>query len=262
MESEAQDVEWLNNMMQTTWPYVCKASENVVRALVEPLLDMEKPKGIDTLGFDQFSLGTVAPRFDNFQVVPADEEDELQLQMKFTWKGNPNVTFKVAGPKIYGGLSPIKIELTDIVVIGTLKVTFAHLMNEVPCVGGIQFTLTEEPTVNYGLKVKAAPGMPALSINSIPGLQTAILSLIGGALREHVVFPQSQSVVLASDSTPLTVHNIKDSLKVKPVGALRVCVKSARNLTNVDWGPIGKGLLRTHPPTGALVIGRNYCTTD
>ena len=86
--------------------------------------------------------------------------------------------------------SSVKIAVTDLVVSGTVKITLAHLFKEIPLVGGVQVTLTEDPQVAYGVNVKAAPGMPALSLNSIPGLQagphTIVISNLTSALLEHL----------------------------------------------------------------------------
>ena len=87
--------------------------------------------------------------------------------------------------------------------------TLAHLFRELPVVGGVQVTLTEDPYVAYGVNIKAAPGMPALSLNSIPGLQSTIVNALTGIMREHIVFPKSVNVVVASDHTPQTVRAIE-----------------------------------------------------
>ena len=75
---------------------------------------------------------------------------------------------------------------------------------------------------------EAAPGMPALSPNSIPGLQSTIVNALTGIMREHIVFPKSVNVVVASDHTPQTVRAIEDALEVTPVGKLYVTVKGAK----------------------------------
>ena len=124
--------------------------------------------------FDQFQLGDAAPRVDHVALVPPDEPDEIQVQVKMTWKGNPTVVFRAEGPSIYGGLSPVKIAMTDFSVSCVAKTTFARLLRERPVVGGVQMTLVEDPNVSYRMSVKAAPGMPRLSVNSIPGLSAAI----------------------------------------------------------------------------------------
>lgn len=247
-EGDVEQVEWLNNAISTAWPFISKAVESTVRKVLEPMLDNDKPKGINSMTFDTFNLGTVSPRLENIALVPPDEADEIQIQTKVTWKGNPNIVFCVEGPAIYGGLSPVKIAVTDLVVSATAKVTLAHLFKELPVVGGVQVTLTEDPYVAYGVNIKAAPGMPALSLNSIPGLQSAIVNALTGILREHIVFPKSINVVVAGDQTPQTVRNIEDALEVTPVGKLYVTVKGAKKLKNAD-------LMGTSDPYVQVALG-------
>ena len=45
--------------------------------------------------------------------------------------------------------------------------TLAHLFRELPVVGGVQVTLTEDPYVAYGVNIKARPFVyPHISIRS------------------------------------------------------------------------------------------------
>jgi hypothetical protein len=247
-EGDVEQVEWLNNAISTAWPFISKAVESTVRKVIEPKLDKDKPKGINSMTFDTFNLGTMAPRLEHIALVPPDEADEIQIQTKVTWKGNPNIVFRVEGPSIYGGLSPVKIEVTDLVVSGTAKVTLAHLFKELPVVGGVQVTLSEDPYVAYGVNVKAAPGMPALSLSSIPGLQSTITHALTGLMREHIVFPKSINVVVAQGHTPQTVRAIEDALMVTPVGKLYVTIVGAKKLRNSE-------LMGTSDPYVLVALG-------
>ena len=201
-EGDLESVEWWNRVMTTLWPHVSKAAESTVRKVVEPMLDHDKPRGVSSMTFDQFQLGDAAPRVDHVALVPPDEPDEIQVQVKMTWKGNPTVVFRAEGPSIYGGLSPVKIAMTDFSVSCVAKTTFARLLRERPVVGGVQMTLVEDPNVSYRMSVKAAPGMPRLSVSSIPGLSAAINAAVTSATRERLVFPRAAGVVVASRHTP------------------------------------------------------------
>ena len=234
-EGDLESVEWWNRVMTTLWPHVSKAAESTVRKVVEPMLDHDKPRGVSSMTFDQFRLGDAAPRVDHVALVPPDEPDEIQVQVKMTWKGNPTVVFRAEGPSIYGGLSPVKIAMTDFSVSCVAKTTFARLLRERPVVGGVQMTLVEDPNVSYRMSVKAAPGMPRLSVNSIPGLSAAIDAAVTSATRERLVFPRAAGVVVASRHTPATVRAIEDALEITPVGQLRVTIVKARGLRNADF---------------------------
>ena len=234
-EGDLESVEWWNRVMTTLWPHVSKAAESTVRKVVEPMLDHDKPRGVSSMTFDQFRLGDAAPRVDHVALVPPDEPDEIQVQVKMTWKGNPTVVFRAEGPSIYGGLSPVKIAMTDFSVSCVAKTTFARLLRERPVVGGVQMTLVEDPNVSYRMSVKAAPGMPRLSVSSIPGLSAAIDAAVTSATRERLVFPRAAGVVVAKRHTPATVRAIEDSLEITPVGQLRVTIVKARGLRNAEF---------------------------
>ena len=90
--------------------------------------------------------------------------------------------------------------------------------------------------------------MPALSLNSIPGLQSTIANALTGVMREHIVFPKSVNVVVASDHTPATVRAIEDALEVSPVGKLHVTIRGATRLKNAD-------LMGTSDPYVQVALG-------
>ena len=55
-----EKVEWINDVLQSLWPYFSEACSDLVQHLVEPLLkETLRTKGFKgvTLGFEQFSLG-------------------------------------------------------------------------------------------------------------------------------------------------------------------------------------------------------------
>ena len=68
----------MNNSLNTAWPFVSKAVESTVRRVLEPMLDSDKPKGISSMTFDTFNLGSVSPRIEHIALVPPDEADEIQ----------------------------------------------------------------------------------------------------------------------------------------------------------------------------------------
>ena len=245
---DVEKVQWWNDIMATAWPNISIAAQAYVRNILEPMLDHDKPPGISEMKFDKFDLGDVPPEIESVAVIPPDEPDEIQIQLRTQWRGAPDVVFKVTGPKIYGGMSPVKIGMTDLTVAGTAKVTLAHLMSELPVVGGVQVTLTEDPTVTYKVAVKAAPGMPKLSLNSIPGLKAAISNAVVHALRDTVVFPKSLNVRLAKFHTPRVKRAVEDALRISPVGRLTVTIKCARGLKNAD-------LIGTSDPYVGVALG-------
>ena len=88
-EGDVERVEWFNTFLDTLWPYIAQATRATVRRVIEPKLDSQRPKGISSMTFDAFNLGTIPPLIEHIALVPPDEADELQIQVKFTWKGNP-----------------------------------------------------------------------------------------------------------------------------------------------------------------------------
>ena len=232
---DVDTVRWWNNVMATAWPNVSTAAQSYVRSILEPMLDHHRPPGISEMKFDTFNLGESPPEISSVAIIPPDEPDEIQIQLRVQWRGTPNVVFKVSGPKIYGGMSPVKMGMTDLTIAGTAKVTLAHLMRELPVVGGLQVTLTEDPTVTYKVAVKAAPGMPHLSLSSIPGLKAAVSNAVVHALRDTAVFPKSVAVNFAEHHTPRIRAAVADALRISPVGRLTVTVVRARGLRNSDF---------------------------
>eukprot|EP00897_Mesotaenium_endlicherianum_P002446 jgi/Mesen1/2229/ME000152S01313 len=55
--------DWLNRFLSELWPHVDKAVAKMVKAMVIPMIDQYKPKQIDTIEFQELTLGTLPPNF-------------------------------------------------------------------------------------------------------------------------------------------------------------------------------------------------------
>jgi Ca2+-dependent lipid-binding protein len=65
-----EKVEWLNAILQSMWPHIDATASDIIEGLVEPLLkESLKASGVRgiTLGFQEFNLGTTAPRVEYIQ---------------------------------------------------------------------------------------------------------------------------------------------------------------------------------------------------
>ena len=102
--------------------------------------------------------------------------------------------------------------------------------------------------MSYRIALKAAPGMPSVSLSSIPGLKSAVQGAITVALREKVVFPKSINKVITKKHTPWTVRAIEDAIAISPVGRLRLTVRGASGLKNME-------MMGTSDPYAALALG-------
>ena len=246
-----EKVDWVNSMLASLWKHISAASGSSVRDIVEPMLDDMRPPGVNSMRFKKFSLGTISPCVESVRLVPADEADEIQIQLELEWRGDPDIVFELSGPKIFGGLVPLAISLTDLDLAGSVQITLSQLMDEIPCVGGVQITMLEEPSIAYNVQVKKPA---SVSLSSFPGVEPVINGIISKALRKTVVYPNAVPVVLATDQPPSVVQRIERALEVKPVGKLRVQIIRCRALQKTDtfgsidpYVAVGIGGRRTSP---------------
>ncbi|KAJ7535361.1 hypothetical protein O6H91_12G029800 [Diphasiastrum complanatum] len=60
--SDYQKVTWLNRKLKNIWPFVDKASSELIKTVVEPILEQYRPSIVSSLKLKKFTMGTIAPQ--------------------------------------------------------------------------------------------------------------------------------------------------------------------------------------------------------
>ncbi|MEW5299187.1 MAG: hypothetical protein WDW36_002226 [Sanguina aurantia] len=167
----------------------------------------------------QFSTGSVAPRIGGLKIYTSTD-DEVTLEIPILW--GSNCTFSIG---VYLRLGPVSVfvplELSNLQFKVLARVTLRPLVETLPCLGGVTFTLLEVPFVDFSLKV--VQGVDLLSLPLVPqaisyAVQASmLLRCARSAIHDYVVYPNSISQALMPDF----------GVPSSPQGALRVTLKRA-----------------------------------
>ena len=91
---EWEQGKFLNHYLTTQWPFLDKAISDIVLNAASPALAAARPLILKTLEFDNFSLGTIAPRIVGIRHIES-LEDATTLEVHLKWKGNPKIVLNV-----------------------------------------------------------------------------------------------------------------------------------------------------------------------
>lgn len=217
--SQFQKLTWLNTELEKVWPYVDQAASQMLKALVEPILEQYRPAILDSLTFSKLTLGTVAPQFTGVTIVESGDSGII-MELELKWDGNPSIILNVK--TIFGVALPIQVK--NVSFTGVFRLIFKPLVDELPCFGALTYSLREKKKLDFTLKVIGG------NTKSIPGLSGAIEDTIRDAVEDSLLWPVRKVI-------PIVPGNYSD-LELRPIGVLDVKLVQAKDLINKDL--IGK----------------------
>eukprot|EP00271_Cylindrocystis_brebissonii_P005153 TRINITY_DN170_c0_g2_i1.p1 TRINITY_DN170_c0_g2~~TRINITY_DN170_c0_g2_i1.p1 ORF type:complete len:609 (-),score=168.12 TRINITY_DN170_c0_g2_i1:585-2411(-) len=211
IEPDYDRVDWINSLLREMWPFIDKAVEAQVKDIVGPMLKERKPTVLQSLDFDELSLGTLPPTLAGIKVYDTTD-NEVILQPMLKWAGNPNILLaaRACGLKA-------TVQLVDLTIFATIRITLKPLVPVFPCFARMTVSLMSRPTVDFGLKIIGGDVM------AIPGLYTFIQETIKNVVADMMLWPKVYEVFKADDAS-----------QKKYVGWLIVKNLLAKNLKNIE----------------------------
>lgn len=217
--SRHEKIDWVNQEVAKAWPFLEKATCTLLKEWMESTLEFYKPAIFASLKLRKFTLGTISPQFSGVEIMDS-KQDEITMELDFQWAGNPNIILMVQ--TLVGVSLPIQIKNTNFV--GTFRLTFKPLCDDIPCFQAIVYSLRELKTLDFDLKVVGG------NVSSVPGLQNMVEGLIKTAITDSLIWPMRQIFkVFPGDYR---------DLEVQVTGVLQVKLVQGKNLLNKDM--IGK----------------------
>lgn len=224
MNPDVERLNWLNTLLSEMWPYLNTAICAIVKEQVTPLLAQYKPAVLESLEFQELTLGSIPPAFSGIQVFETND-DEMIFQPKLRWAGNPNIVVEAKAKGIKA-----TVQLVDFLMFLNVRITFKPLVPVFPCFSRIVVSFMEKPSVDFGLK---AAGMDLMAI---PGLYHYVQDTVKNIVAGMFLWPKVYEVY-RGDPRP-------------GVGWLFVRKISAKGLRNM-------GLTGTSDPYVHLSLGQH-----
>ena len=214
---------WINKVVSAAWPYLDEATSNVIVGALDPILQATRPNFLTTLRFERFSFGSVPARIEGVKVYE-NTGDAVEIDLQVFWAGDPNV---ILGVRAAQDTLAVPVSLTEIQCKFTLRLIFAPLIGKFPCFGALTITLTEEPDLDFDLRVVGG------DITLVPGLAQPLRTYIKALICSYLVWPRCITVPIPGTgySLPATTQNSR-------AGLLQIETLSHDALTN-DPGELG-----------------------
>ena len=204
-------VDWINRLVLEMWPFIDKAASMQMKAQFTPLLASYKPAALESITFEELSLGSLPPTICGIKVYDT-ADNEMILEPVLKWAGNPNVlvAVKALGMKA-------TVQLVDLTVFVTARITLKPLVDVFPCFSKMTASLMSKPTVDFGLKVIGGDVM------AIPGLYSYVQETIREVVADLMLWPKTYEL-----------YNAMTAGASNPVGWLTVSHISAKGLKNTE----------------------------
>lgn len=219
---EKEQAEWVNRIIDQMWPYVGEMVYKILKESVEPEMQKNMPKALNTLYFETIDLGNKPPYVANVTSYVSKNENkksEFIFDMDLCYNGD--ATIKLAVKRVKLGLSNIELR-------GILRVIFKPLVAEYNPVGGVTVFFLNRPKLKFDLT-------NLLNVLDLPGLKSSLRRITDDVIASFVVLPNRIAIPLASGV------DASDLQYPIPEGVLRVKVVEAKNLIAKDFGLVKKG---------------------
>jgi len=213
---EVERAGWLNKVVKAAWPYLDAATSKVIVNALDPILQSTRPSFLTSIEFEKFSFGSVPARIEGVKVYETASAEALEIDLQVFWAGDPDVVLKI---KAAQDTLAVPVSLTEFECTFTLRLIFAPLIGVFPCFGALTISLTEDPNVNFDLRVVGG------DITLLPGLAPLLRTYIQALIASFLVWPRCITVPI-----PGTGYSLPDS-KGANSGLLHILVHSHDDIT-------------------------------
>ncbi|TMW62641.1 hypothetical protein Poli38472_005259 [Pythium oligandrum] len=245
---DVEKCDWLNNTIETLWPYVKVAVARSVKDALRPALESLKAKLLMTeLGFRGLDLGTAAPVINGVKSQKNLEEQvviDVDL-LNATQNSDVVLTFGNPGSRIH-----MNVEISDFLLRGTLRIVMKPLFPRWPTFGAISISFTEKPTINFHLKTMH------VNLMELPALSSAFHNAIRSAVDNACVWPNKIVLPLVEDLSKLEIEALANN---RPLGMLVIRNLRLNGLNPLYLSSRWTGMFQFH---ANLSVGKEKSSTE
>jgi hypothetical protein len=216
---------WLNKVLSAAWPYLDKATSNVIVCALDPILRATRPSFLTSLQFERFSFGSVPAIIESVKVYEITGEGAVEIDLQVSWAGDPDV---VLGVRAAQDTLAVPVSLTEVQCKFTLRLIFAPLIGKFPCFGALTIALTEDPEVVFDLRVVGG------DITLVPGLAQPLRTYIKALISSYLVWPRCITVPI-----PGTGYTLPSSDNQQDHSGLLHVEVISHNLLTAQPGELG-----------------------
>ena len=211
--SHIEKSQWVQNALQSLWPYIAKTARNSLVESLNPLLEKYRPKGLlSKLEMGHIDFGDIPPTLDGFQTHTSEKETVIDIHLH--WNGNPDIRILALM-----GFTQVEASVTNLQLRALTRITLAPHCVVWPCFGSVSISFVGKPLIDFSLKAAKIP------FDAIPGLSGWLDGFIRNTLAWVLVYPRRMVIKIISDEQVQA-----QEVDVDPVGCLVVNIQKATDL--------------------------------
>ncbi|CAI5467151.1 unnamed protein product [Closterium sp. Yama58-4] len=219
--TEYDDADWVTRVLSELWPHINKATSQVVRETMEPILEANRPSIVSSMTFHKFELGKdheKAPHIEGIKLHKTGvEEDQMIMDLLILWQSDASIILNIKTAAV-----TLQVQVKNLVFRATLRLIF-QLGEQMPCIDAVVASLLRKPRPKVDFVLKAVGG----SLAAIPGLEKQIDNTVASVLESNILWPERIVIKL----NPAFDEKL---LEMKYEGELVVTVVRAEGVKNVD----------------------------
>ena len=210
-------VEGLNKLADNLWPSLRESIEGIVQPMVLGML--KKAMGESAISGLEIYLGANPPLIvgvKHYSQIARGKDVMLDLMIQSDGDTSGYVTFNVLS------ITTLTVAISDLFFKGCIRLEFGPLCPTLPPFSGISVSMPYEPAVDFELTFGGIP------LTALPGVTTALRYGLSQALNPTFLSPCKLKV-------PFWKTMEADPMNMSALGMLRVRIKKAVDLPNVDY---------------------------
>ncbi|KNC75346.1 hypothetical protein, variant [Sphaeroforma arctica JP610] len=198
-EDGRESAEWLNQVMNAAWDCQRKVWSERLRAKLDGLLEMNKPKYLEDIYVDQLGLGENSPKFHSIAAHRIKRQAntnnfEMVIDAKFSYEASTaNVVFVTKLRAI--GVS-MSLSLGSIRLMGEARITLLWHPGSAT-LKGMELSLRSYPTLDYVMRP-----LNTFDATEIPLLSGWLTDTLSTLIKNSVVNPNKICIDLSSHTNP------------------------------------------------------------
>mmetsp|Transcript_28204 Transcript_28204/g.62456 ORF Transcript_28204/g.62456 Transcript_28204/m.62456 type:complete len:970 (-) Transcript_28204:129-3038(-) len=210
-DSEYQQMEWANYMMQKFWPMLSIVGEQKAISIGTRILG--KTKTPFPVAIKKFSFGTIAPRFCGIRVhqqgVP---EGVVRLDLDVRYAGDPHIVLQ---------MGPTQVEITDMRVCTTMRCECLEFTPKMTPFKLASATMMQRPRIDFKVKVGG------VDMTATETLTRMVHWMVDQVVGKVVLYPRKMFVPMGDGLS-------EANQDLHPVGILRITLHRGVDLIQAN----------------------------
>lgn len=172
-------VQWLNTMIASLWPSIVGATDASIRAILEPLLEANRPSFVYGFRIKSASIGAKPMTLEGIQHhVYGSRETTLDISVSWSAEMDIRLLVRVPGPDVEVVVSDFDMKMTIRVVLGP------HIP-QWPCFANAAVSIVNTPELDFNITAAK------ISLDAVPGLGSFLDNFIRKTLVGMLAYPKA-----------------------------------------------------------------------